>query len=71
MFENEHIVCSPAQLLRNWREQRPSYKGDLDLSVVGETGRVLHAVNLLLASFLYFVIIFGLVLFMVHPVLSV
>jgi hypothetical protein len=53
MFENEHTCCSrthhvhTAKLLRNWREQRPSNKSDLDSSVMGEVG------GLLLISFLY------------------
>jgi hypothetical protein len=59
MFENEHTFCvwihhihtRPA--LCNWREQRPSNQGDLDSSVTGEVGRVLHRGGL--PSFLIFV----------------
>jgi hypothetical protein len=32
----------PVQFLRNWREQRPSNKGDLDWIVTGEAGRVYY-----------------------------
>jgi hypothetical protein len=48
MFENEHMFAReytmfvPTQLLRSWREQRPSNKSDLDSSVMGEDWRVLH-----------------------------
>jgi hypothetical protein len=47
-------MFAPAQLLRNWREQRPSNQGDLASSVTGEVGRIYYTgVNLLLISFLY------------------
>lgn len=36
----ECTMFAPAQLLCNWHEQRPSSKGDLDLSVMEEVGRV-------------------------------
>jgi hypothetical protein len=48
MFENEHssareyTMFTPAQLLRNWREQRPSNNGDLDLTVTGDVGIVYY-----------------------------
>jgi hypothetical protein len=46
MFENEHTreytMFAAAQLLRNWREQRPSNNGDLDSNVTGEGGRVYY-----------------------------
>jgi hypothetical protein len=46
VFENEHTFYSwidaPARHLHNWREQRPSNKGNLDSSVTEEVGRVLH-----------------------------
>jgi hypothetical protein len=38
----EYAMFAPPQLLRNWREQRPSNQGDLDWSVVGEVGRVYY-----------------------------
>jgi hypothetical protein len=38
----EHTMSVPAQLLRNWREQRPSNKSGLDSSVTGEVGRVYY-----------------------------
>jgi hypothetical protein len=44
MFENEHTFCPwihhirTCIVLRNWREQRPSNKGDLDLNVMGKVG---------------------------------
>jgi hypothetical protein len=47
-------MFASVQLLRNWREQRPSNQGDLDSSVTGEGGRVYYTgVDLLLISFLY------------------
>jgi hypothetical protein len=46
MFENEHTFCSwihrVRMILSSWRERRPSNQGDLDSSVTGEVGRVLH-----------------------------
>jgi hypothetical protein len=36
----EYTMFAPAQLLRNWRVQRPSNKGDLDSSVTTEIRRV-------------------------------
>jgi hypothetical protein len=48
-----HVLFALAQLLRNWREQRPSNEGDLYSSVTGEVGRVCYTwVDLLLISFL-------------------
>jgi hypothetical protein len=45
-------MFAPALLLRNWCEQRPSNKGDLDAGVTGEGGRVYYTgVDLLLISF--------------------
>jgi hypothetical protein len=41
-FARENIMFSPAQLLRNWREQRPGNHGDLDLNVTGEVGTVYY-----------------------------
>jgi hypothetical protein len=38
----EHTIIAPAQLLRNWREQRPSNQSDLDSSVTEEVGRVYY-----------------------------
>jgi hypothetical protein len=50
----EYTMFAPAQLLRNWREQRPSNQGDLDSSVTGETGTAFYTgVNLLLIEFLF------------------
>jgi hypothetical protein len=50
----EYTMFAPAQLLRNWREQRPSNNGDLDSRVAGEIGIVYYTgVDLLLVSFLY------------------
>jgi hypothetical protein len=47
-------MFTSAQRLCNWREQRPSNQGDLDLNVTGEVGRVNYAgVDLLLGLFLY------------------
>jgi hypothetical protein len=47
-------MFAPTQLLRNWREQRPSNKSDIDSSVMWEVGRVYYTgVDLLLISFLY------------------
>jgi hypothetical protein len=52
----EYIMFAPAQLLRNWCEQRPSNQGNLDSSVTGEVRRVYYTrVDLLLISFLYVV----------------
>jgi hypothetical protein len=45
----EHTIFAPAQILRNWCEQRPSNPGDLDSSVTEKVGRVSYmAVDLLL-----------------------
>jgi hypothetical protein len=41
-FGGEYTIFAPAQLLRNWREHRPSNKCDLDLNTSGEGGRILH-----------------------------
>jgi hypothetical protein len=41
-FARKYTKFPPAQLLRNWREQRPSNQDDLDLSVMGKVERVLH-----------------------------
>jgi hypothetical protein len=50
----EYTMFPHAQVLRNWRQQRPSNKGELDSSVTGEVGRVYYTgVDLLLVSFLY------------------
>jgi hypothetical protein len=35
-------MFAPVQLLRNWRKQRPSNKGDLDSSVTSGVGRVYY-----------------------------
>jgi hypothetical protein len=37
----ECTMFAPAQLLRNWREQRPSNQGDFDTSIMGEVETVL------------------------------
>jgi hypothetical protein len=49
MFENEHThsarkftMFAHAQLLRNWREQRPSNQGDLDSSATVKVSRVYY-----------------------------
>jgi hypothetical protein len=48
------LIVNKAQLLHNWREQRPSNQGDLDPIVTVKVGRVYYtAVDLLLISFLY------------------
>jgi hypothetical protein len=39
---HEYTIFTPAQLLRKWREQRPSNQGVLDSSVTGEVGRVYY-----------------------------
>jgi hypothetical protein len=50
----EHSMLVLEQLLRNWREQRPSNQGDLDSSVTGKVGRVHYmGADLLPISFLY------------------
>jgi hypothetical protein len=36
----EHTMFAPAQLLRNWRKQRPSNQCELESSVTREVGRV-------------------------------
>jgi hypothetical protein len=41
--DREHTKFEPAQLLRNWREQRPINQGYLDSSV---TGRLVESVTL-------------------------
>jgi hypothetical protein len=38
----EYSMLAPAQLLRNWREQRPSNQGDLDSGVTGDIGGVCY-----------------------------
>jgi hypothetical protein len=44
-------MFASAQLLHNWREQRPSDEDELDTSVTGEAGRVhCTAADLLLVS---------------------
>jgi hypothetical protein len=44
----------PAQLLRSWREERPSNQGDLDSNVMEKVVRVYCMwVDLLLILFLY------------------
>jgi hypothetical protein len=60
MFENDYssarkyAMLVSAQLLRNWSEERPSNKGDLESSVMTEIGREYYTrVDLLLVSFLY------------------
>jgi hypothetical protein len=40
-YAPEYTVFTPAQVLHNWREQRPSNQGDLDSSVTGAVWRVL------------------------------
>jgi hypothetical protein len=35
MFEIEHAIFTPAQLLRNWREQRSSNEGESVTEDVG------------------------------------
>jgi hypothetical protein len=49
-----YTLFVPAQLLRNWHEQRPSNQGYLDSSVTGKVGRVYYTgVDLILISFSY------------------
>jgi hypothetical protein len=49
----EYTMFASAQFLRNWREQRPSNKGDLDSSVTGEVRSVYYTgADLLLIQFL-------------------
>jgi hypothetical protein len=53
-FAREHTMIAPAQLLRNWREQRPSNQSDFDSIVTWAVGSVCYTgVDLLLVSFLY------------------
>jgi hypothetical protein len=48
-WPNVLLVNTPAQLLRNWGEQRPSNNGDFDSSVTGEAGTACYIrVDLLL-----------------------
>jgi hypothetical protein len=50
----EYTTFTPAQLVRHWRKQRPSNKGDLDCSVPGKVRRVYYTrADALLFSFLY------------------
>jgi hypothetical protein len=50
----ECAMFALAQLLRNWREQRPTNLRDLDLSVTVEVWKVYYTeVDVLLISFLY------------------
>jgi hypothetical protein len=50
---SEYTIFAPAQLLRRWREHRPSNQGYLDSSVTGEAGRVYYTgVDLFLIEFL-------------------
>jgi hypothetical protein len=37
---SEYTIFAPAQLLRNWREQRPSNEDNLDSTVTREAERV-------------------------------
>jgi hypothetical protein len=37
----EYTIFAPAQLLRIWREQRPSNKDDLDSNVTGDVSESL------------------------------
>jgi hypothetical protein len=48
----EHNMFVPTRLLRSWREQRPSNKGDLDMSNGGGRKGVLHGVDVRLTLFL-------------------
>jgi hypothetical protein len=41
-FTCEYTMFPSTQLWRNLREQRPNNQGELDSSVTGEDGRVLH-----------------------------
>jgi hypothetical protein len=51
---SEYIMFAPAQLPRNWLEQRPSNQGELDSSVTGEVGREYYTgLDLLLIPLLY------------------
>jgi hypothetical protein len=53
-YPRKYTMFVPAQLLHNWREQRPSNQGDLDSSVTEEVGREYYTeVDLLLIRFLY------------------
>jgi hypothetical protein len=64
----EFTMVTPAQLLRNWRKQRPINHTDLHSSVAGLDGR---GMGLLLISFLYrsTSMLFGWVLSMYQSVL--
>jgi hypothetical protein len=51
---SEYTMMAPAQLLRNWRDQRPRNQGDLYSDVMGQDERVyLHAGDLILVSFFF------------------
>jgi hypothetical protein len=48
----EYTIFVLSQLVRNWREQRPSNKRDLNSSDTGKVGRVYYTgMDLLLISF--------------------
>jgi hypothetical protein len=38
-YHREYTLFAPAKLLHNWRQQRPSNQGELNLSVTGENGK--------------------------------
>jgi hypothetical protein len=60
---SEYSMFAPAWLLCNLRAQRPSNKGDLDWSVMGEILTVCYTcVDLFLTSFLYHSALLGFVL---------
>jgi hypothetical protein len=50
----EYTMFTYVQRLRNWREKRPSYEGDVDSTVTAEVRRVYYmGVDLLLIPFSY------------------
>jgi hypothetical protein len=50
----EYTLFTPTQILRNWREQRPSNQSDLDSNIIGKFGLVYYAgMNQHLTSRLY------------------
>jgi hypothetical protein len=56
---SEYTTFVSAQLLRNWREQRPSNKGNLDSRITVKIGTIYYTeVGLLLISF--FTVVLGL-----------
>jgi hypothetical protein len=55
-YAHGYTMFAPAQLLLNWREQRPGNHDDLDSSVSRDSGRAYYmGADLLLMSLLYII----------------